>query len=144
MATDMPATSLNGSRVLVAEDEIIIAEELRERLTRLGMQVVATVATGEEAIARAEAGDAPLSVVLMDVHLKGAIDGIDAASAITRRCDVPVVFLTAHSDDRTIDRAQRVGPYGYLLKPFHERELKATLELALRTRALERRVREHA
>jgi CheY-like chemotaxis protein len=137
MATEMP-------RVLVAEDELIIAEELRERLMRLGMHVVATVTTGEEAIARAEADDAMLNLVLIDVHLKGAIDGIDAASAITSRCGVPVVFLSAHADDRTIDRARRVGPYGYLLKPFDARELKATLALALQTHGLARRVREHA
>jgi two-component system, response regulator PdtaR len=127
----------------VAEDEVIIAEELRERLVRLGMQVVATVATGEEAIARAEADDM-LSVVLMDVHLKGEIDGIDAASAITTRCDVPVVFLTAHSDDRTIDRARRVGPCGYLLKPFDQRELQAMLQMAVHKHLLARGVRDHA
>ena len=131
-------------RVLVVEGERIIAEELRERLIRLGIQVVATVATGEEAIARAEADDARLSLVLIDVHLRGAIDGIDAASAITSRCGVPVVFLTVHADDRTIDRARRVEPCGYLLKPVDARELTATLALALRTHVLERRVREHA
>ena len=139
---DVDSESLTGSRVLVAEDEILIAEELRERLISMGIQVVATVATGEEAIARAEAEAAMLSLVLMDVRLKGAIDGIDAAAAISDRCNVPVVFLTAHSDDGTIDRAKRVSPYGYILKPFHERELKVTMALALHRHVLEQRLRE--
>ena len=132
--------SLRGSRVLVAEDEILIAEELRERLIGMGMQVVATVATGEEAIARAE--DGTLSLVVMDVRLKGAIDGIDAAETISHRCNVPIVFVTAHSDDGTINRAKRVAPYGYILKPFHERELKVTVALALHKHMLEQRLRE--
>jgi signal transduction histidine kinase len=139
---DVDSESLTGSRVLVAEDEILIAEELRERLISMGMQVVATVATGEEAIALAEAEAAMLSLVLMDVRLKGAIDGIDAAAAISDRYDVPVVFLTAHSDDGTINRAKQVSPYGYILKPFHERELKVTMALALHRHVLERRLRE--
>jgi len=139
---DVDSESLTGSRVLVAEDEILIAEELRERLISMGIQVVATVATGEDAIARAEAEAAMLSLVLMDVRLKGAIDGIDAAAAISDRCHVPVVFLTAHSDDGTIDRAKRVSPYGYILKPFHDRELKVTMALALHRHVLEQRLRE--
>ena len=96
---DVDSESLTGSRVLVAEDEILIAEELRERLISMGIQVVATVATGEEAIARAEAEAAMLSLVLMDVRLKGAID---KANGYRTKADAAVKEAKATRDVDTV------------------------------------------
>ncbi|HTV01766.1 MAG TPA: response regulator [Luteitalea sp.] len=126
-------------RVLIAEDEGLLAEELKHRLTRLGAEVVGTVATGEDAIALA--GLTAPQVAFMDIRLKGDMDGIEAAAAIGDRFEVPVVFLTAHADDGTISRAKRVRPYGYLLKPINERELKVTLAMVLHKHTLERQLR---
>jgi two-component system cell cycle sensor histidine kinase/response regulator CckA len=126
-------------RVLIAEDEGLLAEELRHRLTRLGAEVVGTVATGEDAITLA--GQTAPQVAFMDIRLKGHMDGIEAAAAIGERFSVPVIFLTAHADDATISRAKRVRPYGYLLKPVNERELKVTLAMVLHKHTLEQQLR---
>lgn len=120
---------MTRGRILIVEDEAVIAEELRDRLARMGLAIAAVAASGEEAIARA--GDSSPDLVLMDIRLKGITDGIDAAAAIRDRFDVPVVFLTAHADRGTIERTKRVAPIGYLVKPFTTEELKATIERAL-------------
>ena len=126
--------------ILIAEDENLIAEELRDRLQRMGFAVAAVVASGEEAIAGC--GEKSPALVLMDICLKGDLDGVVAAETIRERFDIPVVFLTAHSDDATVDRAKRTGPFGYLLKPFAERELHLTIEMALNGHAVEQRLKE--
>src|SRR5438105_1090861 len=110
------------ARILVAEDESLIAEELQDRLQRLGHTVAAVVSTGEEVLPSAERTNPGLA--LMDIRLKGALDGIDAAAQVRKHIDIPVIFLTAHSDDATLQRAKQSEPFGYLLKPFAERELK--------------------
>lgn len=127
-------------RLLIVEDEELLALELQERLRRLGYDVVATAATGAEAIAAADTARPDL--MLMDIRLAGGMDGIEAARIAQQRIDVPVVFLTAHSDDGTFNRAKHaVAPYGYLVKPISEPELRTTVALALHKHALERDLR---
>ena len=117
-----------STRILVVEDEALIAEEIRDRLIRLGYDVVDTVDTGADALAAAELTRPDL--VLMDVHLKGAIDGIQAADQISRWLGTPVVFLTAYSDQATVERARSVAQFGYVLKPYSERDLLVAIEMA--------------
>jgi len=122
---------------LVVEDETLIAEELAERLRRLGFSVAATVDSADEAI-RIAVQERP-DLVLMDIRLKGERDGVHAAAEIRRLVNAPVIYLTAYSDQITLDRVKDTHPYGYVLKPFHERELQVTIELAMHRHALEQR-----
>jgi len=115
--------------VLIVEDEEIVAADLAGRLEQLGYEVVGTAAKGEEAVE--SACRLKPQVVLMDIRLKGAMDGIEAAEAILRRHSAPVIYLTAHSDQATLERAKLSQPYGYIIKPFEERELSTTIEMAL-------------
>ena len=121
--------------VLVVEDEPLIARELERTLIRLGYRVPEIAGSGGEAL-RAIAIARP-ALVLMDVNLKGELDGIATASAIRRRWDVPIIYLTSHSDDATLARAKDTGPHGYLIKPFNERDLRITIEVALSKHELE-------
>jgi len=133
------------ARVLVVEDEGIVARDLAGALAELGYSVPATVATGEDAIARAL--DLHPDVVLMDIRLPGKIDGIEAASVVRQQHGIPVVFLTAHSDGETLRRAMLTEPVGYVVKPFSPPQLRCAIEIALHRRRLdaecERRVAEH-
>jgi len=121
-------------RALIIEDEALIAEELRERLLRLGITVIATVSSGEEGIeiATRERPD----LVLMDIRLSGAKDGVQAAREIRDQVDVPIVYLTAYSDRRTVERANKTDHDGFILKPFLRRELQSTIEVALQRYAI--------
>jgi two-component system cell cycle sensor histidine kinase/response regulator CckA len=136
----MVAEGIRGLRVLVVEDEALIAEELRERLTRLGATVVGAVDTAEAAVETAIRTQPDL--VLMDIRLRGKRDGIAAAADIRDATEAPVVFLTSHSDRATLERAKASGPFGYVLKPFDEHELLITLEMASHRHALEQQLRE--
>jgi PAS domain S-box-containing protein len=120
---------MDKTTVLIVEDEAIVAADLAGKLRMLGYEVVGTAAEAEEAIELACSLEP--SVVLMDIWLKGPMDGIETAEAIRRRLDVPVIYLTAHSDSATLERAKLSGPFGYILKPFEERELSTTIEMAL-------------
>jgi len=117
-------------RALIVEDEALIAEELRERLLRLGFSIIATVDSAEEgvAIATRERPD----LVLMDIRLRGEKDGVEAAREIRQQVDVPIVYLTAYSDRLTVDRAKQTEHDGFILKPFLRRELQPTIEVAMR------------
>jgi len=126
--------------ILIVEDEFIVAADLESRLWRLGYSVVGSTDTGEEAVALARKHRP--SLVMMDIHLAGAMDGIEAANAIRTECDLPVVFLTAHSDADTIERAGQTEAFGYILKPFDERELRTHVRMALYKHAAEQRLRE--
>jgi len=121
-------------RVLVVEDETLIAEELRERLSRLGFSVIAAVGSAEEGIAIATSERPDL--VLMDIRLQGEKDGVQAAEEIRRQVDVPIVYVTAYSDRLTVDRAKSTDHDGFILKPFHAHELQSTIEVALKRHAL--------
>ncbi|MGC2196396.1 MAG: response regulator [Terriglobales bacterium] len=116
-------------RALIVEDEALIAEELRERLSRLGFSVIAAVDSADEGIAIATRERPEL--VLMDIRLKGEKDGVQAAEEIRQQVDVSIVYLSAHSDQLTVDRAKGTDHDGFILKPFHRRELQSTIEVAL-------------
>jgi len=118
-----------GIRVFVVEDEALIAMDLFERLTALGYEVCGTAAGGETAVQRI--AELQPDIVLMDVGLAGSMDGVEAAQKLGECYDVPIVFLTAYSHPELIARASRTNSYGYLVKPFEERELHATLQVAL-------------
>ena len=113
----------------MVEDEPIVALDLQQRLTKMGYEVPIVVRSGEEAIEAAAAARPDL--VLMDISLEGEMDGVAAAEQLRAGHRVPVVYLTAYSNDATLERAKVTEPYGYLLKPFEERELQTTIEIAL-------------
>jgi two-component system cell cycle sensor histidine kinase/response regulator CckA len=136
----MTAEGICSLRILVVEDEALIAEELRERLTRLGATVVGAVDTADAAVEVA-LRTRP-DIVLMDIRLRGKRDGISAAKDIRDAIGTPVVFLTSHSDRATLEHAKRSEPFGYVLKPFDERELIVTLEMASHRHGLERALRD--
>jgi len=118
-----------ADKILIVEDERITAEDLAEILKGLGYQVTAVVSSGAEAIH--EAGENPPDLVLMDIRIKGEMDGAETARILRERFDIPVVYLTAHADRDTLDRAKQSRPLGYIVKPFHETELHASVEMAL-------------
>jgi DNA-binding NtrC family response regulator len=128
-----------NATILIVEDEAIIAKDLSEQLARLGYEVLGITANGEEAVvlARERRPDA----ILMDIRLKGPMDGIQAAEQIGRDGKAAVIYLTAHSDSLTLQRAKLTGPFGYILKPFEERELETQIEIALYKHKLERDLR---
>lgn len=117
------------TKILVAEDERIVALNLQQRLLKLGYEVPAIASSGEEAVRKAL--EIQPDLVLMDIHFEGEMDGIEAATQIRASRAIPVVFVTAFSDDATLQRARAAHPFGYLLKPFFERDLHATIQMAL-------------
>jgi len=135
----MTAVAVASVRVLVVEDEALIAEEIQDRLRRLRFEVVGIEDTGAGAL-RAVGLTRP-DLVLMDIRLKGPMDGIEAAALIRREFNIPVVFLTAHADHATLERAKQTAPFGYVLKPFQERDLVVTIDMAVHRHALEQRLR---
>lgn len=127
-------------RILIVEDEIIVAQDIQKHLENLGFEVCGIASSGNQAIKKAKKTRPDL--VLMDIVLKGDIDGIEAAEQIRSEDDIPVIYLTAYSDERTLQRAITTFPYGYLLKPLQERELRITLDMALYRHEMEKKVRE--
>ncbi len=125
--------------ILVVEDEALVAKALQRSLSGLGYHVPATASSADDALRAAERYHPDL--VLMDVRIRGADDGITAATALRARFSVPVVYLTAYGDRATVARAKATGPYGYLLKPIKAEELRITVELALHKHALDRELR---
>lgn len=132
---------MENKTILVVEDEIVIAMDLQATLIDLGHAVPEIVTSGEAAIQAALRLHPDL--VLMDIHLSESLDGIDAAAEIIRRLDIPVIFLTAYADDETLQRASQTAPYGYILKPFEARELRANIEIAIYKHQLEKTIKEH-
>lgn len=131
---------LDRERVLVVEDEALIGEELCDRLVRMGLVPAGPVRTGRRAI---EAVDmSPPDLILMDVHLDGDMDGVEATHHIRSAHDVPVVFLTAFSDDATVRRVSGTAPFGYLLKPTSDAALRTTIPAALHRHRCERAERQ--
>lgn len=118
-----------GEHILVVEDEGIVAKDLQHRLSRCGYQVPTVVDTGQAAIDQVDAD--PPDLVLMDIMLKGDMEGTEAAEKIQKRFGIPIVYLTAYSDSATLDRAKSAEPFGYILKPFKEQELQSAIEIAL-------------
>ena len=128
------------TRVLIVGDELIIATDLRAMLEDLGYSVAARVSRAEDSVAAVRRH--PPDLVLMDIHLAGEMDGIQAAGMIHAETDVPVIFLTAHADEATLARAKATAPYGYVLKPFDEHDLNIGIQIALRRVQDERAIRE--
>lgn len=126
--------------ILLVEDELIFAQDLRNKLERAGFSVVGVACTGDEALAFVER--TPLRLILMDIRLKGGEDGIETAQRILSRFDVPIIYLTAYADEETIARAKATSPYGYLLKPVDDLTLPASIEVALKKHEMERLLKE--
>ena len=120
---------MDTAEIMIVEDEAVVAMDLENKLQTLGFKVSATVPSGEEAIEAALTHQPGL--ILMDIMLQGEMDGIEAARVLRDVLDVPVIYLTSYSDQNTIERAKTTQPFGYLLKPFRERELLAAIEMAV-------------
>ncbi len=120
---------MKGANILVVEDENIVALSIKNKLEMMGYSVVDTASSGEDAVVKADLFYPDL--VLMDVMLRGEMDGIEAAEKIREKFDIPVIFLTAYTDDNTLERAKIAEPYGYISKPFKEQDLKSNIEMAL-------------
>lgn len=131
---------MTQTRILVVEDESIVALDIKERLESLGYEVPDTVASGERAVQRADALRPDL--VLMDIQLQGQMDGVEAADHIRQRFGIPVIYLTANADHPTVQRAKVTEPFGYVIKPFEERELHTTIEMALYKHQAEQTLRD--
>jgi two-component system, LytTR family, response regulator LytT len=116
-------------KILVVEDESIVAKDIQNGLLKLGYLVPAVVATAEKALE--EIDQSRPDLVLMDIMLKGDMTGIEAANIINQRYEIPVVFLSAYADDNTLASAKVAEPYGYIIKPFKEKELQTTIEMAI-------------
>ncbi|HJS58930.1 MAG TPA: response regulator [Vicinamibacteria bacterium] len=115
--------------VLVVEDESIVAHDIQQTLTDLGYDAFSIAASAEEAMARA--AERRPDLALVDIRIKGKLDGIKTAQLLKERFGVPIVYLSAHADDATLERATQTGPYGYLVKPVKPAELRSTIEVAL-------------
>ena len=120
---------MSKARVLVVEDEAIVAMETAKSLQNLGYEVISTVNSGDVAIKKAE--DENPDIILMDIRIQGDKDGIETAEIIRNKYGIPVIYTTAYSDDERIERAKQTIPFGYIIKPTQERDLKVTLEMAL-------------
>ena len=128
------------TQILVVEDEHIVAKDIQYRLQGLGYHIPAVASSGEEALQKAE--ETRPDLVLMDIRLKGPMNGVEAAEELRRRFNIPVVYLTAYADDHTLHRAKVTEPFGYILKPFEERELYTCIEVALYKHRMEQKLKE--
>ena len=129
---------MENNRILVAEDEHIVALDIKMHLENYGYSVPAMYATGEEVLVNFDLID-PL-LVIMDIKLQGPLDGLETAKEIKRRFNVPVILLTAHADEATVERARETYPFGYIIKPFEERELRTAIVVALSRREMEQEI----
>lgn len=136
----MPSTAESKPKILVVEDEAIVAHDIRMQLQKLGYEAVGHASQGEDAITLASA--LVPNLVLMDIQLAGAMDGIATAQLMRTQLGIPVVFLTAFDADDTLERAKLTEPYGYILKPFTERDLRTVLTMALYKHQAEARLRD--
>ena len=128
-------------KVLVVEDESIVALDIQHRLRAMGYAVVGLALTGPEALELTERTEPDL--ILMDIRLKGPISGIETAELLRAKRDLPVIYLTAYTDQATLERARISEPFGYVVKPFEDRELNITIEIALYRHTVERQLREN-
>ena len=130
---------MTKERILIVEDELIVAKDIENCLTKLGYSMAGTVASGEEAVRKVD--ELRPDLILMDIILKGEMNGIEAAEEINT-LNIPVVYLTAHADTDTLDRAKTTAPYGYIIKPFDERMLQSTIEITLYKSRMENKLKE--
>lgn len=135
---------MSSAKILVVEDERITAEDIKDGLISLGYKVPGVVYSGEDAVIKA--GELRPDLVLMDIRLEGEMDGIEAAEEIKKHYDIPVIYLTAYSDESTLERAKKTEPSGYVLKepsgfihkPFEESELHSVIEITLYRHKMEK------
>ncbi len=132
---------MKSESIIIVEDEILVAKNIKEILITCGYNVLSICDNGQDAIEKAR--ELKPSLILMDIMLKGKMDGIDAAEYVYDRLNIPVVFLTAFGDDSTLERAKSAEPYGFLLKPITDGVLKTTIDVAIQKHKLERKVREN-
>jgi CheY-like chemotaxis protein len=130
---------MDKQAIFIVEDESIVASDIRETLLSLGYDVKGIAKSGETAVEEVQKTRPDL--VLMDIHLAGKMDGVEAAGKIHVLCNIPVIYLTAYTDKPLLDRAKVTEPYGYVLKPFDERELHSVIEMALFKHRIEREIR---
>ena len=130
---------MKSPRILIVEDEAVVSMHIASQAKAMGYQVTGRAMTAQKALHLAQENRPDL--VLMDVHIKGATDGIETARQMRERFRVPVVFLTAFAEDATLERAKLVQPLGYILKPFEDRELKTMIEMALYKHQAEEEIR---
>jgi two-component system cell cycle sensor histidine kinase/response regulator CckA len=128
------------TRIFIVEDEGIVAFDIKQLLLNLGYDVVGVVSTGEEAIEKVE--EIPIDLILMDISLEGEMDGIEAAKRIQGRWDVPIIYLTAHSDKKTLERAKVTDPLGYIVKPFDKPTLHTSIEMAIYKHRMKKQLEE--
>lgn len=124
--------------VLVVEDESIVSKDIQHSLKKLGYEVVGAAATGEKAVMLAKSVQP--DIVLMDIMLKGEMNGIEAAEQIRNECQIPIVFLTAYADETTLSKAKITESHGYILKPFKEIDLKINIEMSIYKHSKEQEV----
>lgn len=127
-------------KLLVVEDEAVIGLQLEETLNSMGFEVVGRAGSGKEAVAMAKKLTPDL--ILMDIVMPGGMNGIQAARKIQTQAGIPVVFITGHSDEKWLKQAKTLEPFGYILKPFHDHQVKATVEIALQRIDLEKKLKE--
>jgi PAS domain S-box-containing protein len=132
-------SEIKKSRILIVEDEKIIAKDLELRLLGMNYEVAASVSSGKEALAVVR--QEPVDLILMDIMIDGDIDGIETAELIHQQKDVPVIYLTAYADEKTFERARLSDPFGYLLKPFQERDLDLTIRTVLQKFSYEKQIK---
>lgn len=126
--------------ILIVEDERLVAEDLKDALEEMGYEVIGIIDEGEKAIEKA--GEKEPDLVLMDIVLKGDMDGIEAADEIKSELNIPVIYLTAYADDKRLERARTTEPYGYIVKPYRKRELHSNIEMAFYKHEMERKLKE--
>lgn len=131
---------MDKTKIMIVEDEGIVAADIARQLRDLGYDVVATAYSGEEAIEKVR--EARPDLVLMDIVLQGKMDGVEVAGQILASFDIPVVYLTAYADDKILARAKITGPFGYIVKPFETKDLHAAVEMALYKHGMENALRE--
>lgn len=129
----------HGPRLLIVEDEALVADDLEQRLTRLGYQVAGLADNGSQTLRLAS--ELRPDLVLSDIQIKGPADGIEVAGTLHRELDIPVVFLTAHADEATFRQAKASFPYGYILKPYGDADLRTGIEIALIRHIAEQKAR---
>ncbi len=128
------------ARILIVEDEAISAMDIQQRLVGLGYPLPDVAYNGDEGVKKAQ--ETQPDLVLMDIMMPGEIDGVVAAEQIRARFDIPIIFITAYADENTLRRAKITAPYGYIVKPFQERELRITIDMALYRHKMERELHE--
>ncbi|MCZ6904837.1 MAG: response regulator [Acidobacteria bacterium] len=129
-----------SARILVVEDERIVAKDLQSQLEKLGYAVPGVASSGAEALQKA--AETRPDLILMDIRLKGEMDGVETSQLVRDQFNIPVIYLTAYADENTLKRAKITEPFGYIVKPFEERELRTNIEIALYKHRMERKLRE--